>query len=136
VPGEGIPRPVGAGVSGPPPGDPGAGECLAALGRAFAVLGKRWTGLVLGVLLTGPASFSALRGAVPAVSDSVLSARLRELGHAGLVQRSVDAGPPLVVGYRLTAAGAALAPAFDELRRWAAAFPRPACSHPEEPGAR
>jgi DNA-binding HxlR family transcriptional regulator len=94
--------------------------CDAALARAFGFLGKRWNGVILGTLLTGPAGFSELRRAVHGISDSVLSERLAELGRAGLVQRSVDEGPPVAVDYRLTPAGEALLPALNELSTWAA----------------
>lgn len=94
--------------------------CDGALARAFGFLGKRWNGVILGTLLDGPAGFSELRRAVVGISDSVLSERLSELGKAGLVQRTVDDGPPVAVGYRLTPAGQALLPALRELTTWAA----------------
>ncbi|MDQ2837626.1 MAG: helix-turn-helix transcriptional regulator [Actinomycetota bacterium] len=94
--------------------------CDAALARAFGFLGKRWNGVLLGTLTSGPAGFSELRRAVSGISDSVLSERLGELCKAGLVQRSVDEGPPVTVEYRLTASGLALLPALDELTTWAA----------------
>ena len=95
--------------------------CDAALARAFGFLGKRWNGVILGVLLDGPATFGQLRRAVGGISDSVLSDRLSELTGVGLVARTVDEGPPVGVTYRLTAAGAALSPALAELATWAAA---------------
>jgi DNA-binding HxlR family transcriptional regulator len=94
--------------------------CDAALTRAFSFLGKRWNGVLLGTLISGPAGFSELRRAVDGISDSVLSDRLAELSKAGLVTRTVDDGPPLAVQYALTAAGAALLPALDALTTWAA----------------
>ena len=93
--------------------------CDAALARAFEFLGKRWNGVLLGVLTSGPATFSQLRRAVSGISDSVLSDRLTELAKADLVTRSVDEGPPVAVSYRLTEAGAALAPVLDHLASWA-----------------
>ena len=81
--------------------------CDGALVRAFAFLGKRWNGLIIGVLAGGPASFTGLRRAVGGISDSVLSDRLTELVLAGLVQRTVEDGPPIAVTYQLTEAGAA-----------------------------
>lgn len=95
--------------------------CDAALARAFGFLGKRWNGVILGVLLEGPAGFAELKRAVGGISDSVLSARLTDLGVAGLVLRQVDAGPPIAVSYRLSASGEALLPALRELAAWAAA---------------
>jgi DNA-binding HxlR family transcriptional regulator len=51
----------------------------------------------------------------------MLSERLTELAGAGLVERTVDAGPPITVTYRVTEAGQALVPALDALTVWARA---------------
>ncbi|TMR21831.1 helix-turn-helix transcriptional regulator [Nonomuraea turkmeniaca] len=91
----------------------------AALTRAFSVLGKRWSGVVLGSLRPGPAGFRELSRAIGRVSDSVLSDRLSELTKAGLIARTVEEGPPVTVSYELTSAGQALMPALDELSKWA-----------------
>ncbi|QNG36970.1 helix-turn-helix transcriptional regulator [Geodermatophilaceae bacterium NBWT11] len=101
--------------------------CDAALSHAFSFLGKRWNGMVIAVLTGGPATFSELRRAVGGISDSVLSDRLTELAGAGLVQRTVDAGPPVGVSYRLTPSGDALAPVLDQLGRWATENLAPRC---------
>ncbi|MDT5027001.1 MAG: hypothetical protein QOE61_3427 [Micromonosporaceae bacterium] len=100
-----------------------AGRCVhadAALARAFSVLGKRWSGLVLASLRGGPAGFRELSRAVGGVSDSVLSDRLAELTELGLVSRTVDPGPPVAVSYELTVAGLALIPALQQISHWAA----------------
>ncbi|MHA6764371.1 winged helix-turn-helix transcriptional regulator [Streptacidiphilus sp. PAMC 29251] len=96
----------------------GAGEALT---RVFALLGKRWTGLVLAVLLQGEARFAELRRSIPGISERMLSDRLTELSMAGLLVREVVPGPPLGVNYRLTAAGQALEPALEALGSWAEA---------------
>ena len=95
-------------------------ECDAALTRAFVFLGKRWNGVLLATLLNGPAGFAELRRAVGGISDSVLSERLTELTRAGLIERSVEPGPPITVEYALTVAGKGLLPAINELTEWAA----------------
>lgn len=87
--------------------------------RAFNLLGKRWTGVVLGTLSDGPSGFRALARAVEGISDSMLSDRLSELTNAGLVRRTVTEGPPLSVTYELTEAGRALLPALEQISRWA-----------------
>lgn len=97
-----------------------APSCNRALVRAFEFLGKRWSGVVLGSLVGGPAGFRELSRAVHGISDSVLSDRLSELALAGLVLRTVDEGPPVTVTYTLTPAGQALVPALEELASWAA----------------
>ncbi|MFE3033011.1 winged helix-turn-helix transcriptional regulator [Streptomyces canus] len=91
------------------------------IARAFELLGKRWTGPIVSVLIGGPAFFGDLRRAIPGISERMLSDRLTELGAAELVVREVHGGPPLRVSYRLSEAGAALEPVFTELARWARA---------------
>jgi DNA-binding HxlR family transcriptional regulator len=91
----------------------------AALVRAFDLLGRRWTGVLLGTLSGGPAGFRAISRAVDGISDSVLSDRLTELCHVGLATRTVDGGPPISVAYELTDAGRALLPALEQITRWA-----------------
>ncbi|MFI6154278.1 winged helix-turn-helix transcriptional regulator [Kitasatospora sp. NPDC051170] len=113
----------GTAAPGPCGAAEGHGTCFDvenALTRVFSLLGKRWTGLLLGVLTSnGPAYFSELRRAIPGISERMLSDRLTELADAGLVVREVDEGPPLRVSYRLTEGGAALKPALTELALWA-----------------
>ncbi|WP_326585192.1 helix-turn-helix transcriptional regulator [Streptomyces sp. NBC_00481] len=87
--------------------------------RVFALLGKRWSGPIMSVLMDRPMGFADLRRAIPGISERMLSDRLTELGAATLVVREVDEGPPLRVSYRLTDAGAALEPALKELAAWA-----------------
>jgi DNA-binding HxlR family transcriptional regulator len=94
----------------------------AALARAFELLGKRWTGVVLGTLSGGSTGFRALARAVEGISDSMLSDRLGELTNAGLVIRTVDEGPPVSVAYELTDAGRGLLPALEQISRWAEEF--------------
>ena len=91
----------------------------AALMRAFGLLGKRWTGVVLGTLSDGAAGFRVISRAVDGISDSVLSDRLSELCSLGLATRRVDEGPPVSVAYELTDAGRALLPALAQISRWA-----------------
>jgi DNA-binding HxlR family transcriptional regulator len=85
------------------------------------VLGKRWNGMIVSTLGGGPSTFVALRRAVAGISDTVLSDRLAELADAGLVARTVDAGPPVTVSYALTSSGEGLLPILDDLGRWASA---------------
>lgn len=101
---------------------PDADACVRsdeALTRAFDLLGRRWTGVVLGTLSGGPAGFRALSRAVDGISDSMLSDRLSALCSTGLVDRRVNEGPPISVAYELTDAGRALLPALEQIRRWA-----------------
>ena len=92
--------------------------CDAALSHVFEFLGKRWNGVLLGTLMQGPAGFAELKRTL-GISDSMLSDRLAELARAGLVERTVDTGPPVAVSYALTDNGRAVLPALDALTTWA-----------------
>jgi DNA-binding HxlR family transcriptional regulator len=104
----------------------GAGTCSAAatvcdehLSRAFRLLGKRWNGMIVGVLSKGSFGFAELRRGIGTITDSMLSDRLTELADAGLVARTVTDTRPPGVSYELTKAGAALVPILDQLAGWA-----------------
>lgn len=100
-------------------------SCDGALAQAFSFLGKRWNGVILGTLSNGSSGFAELKRNVNGISDSVLSERLSELHQAGLITRSVVAGPPVSVTYELSATGTALIPAMQALSAWAGEyFPR------------
>jgi len=92
--------------------------------HAFELLGKRWTGLIVDLLLQRPARFSELARAVPRLSERVLAERLRELEQAGIVERCVAPGPPVSVTYTLTEVGRDLEPAMEALKAWALKHPR------------
>ncbi len=87
--------------------------------RAVAVLGKRWTGLILRVLQHGPLGFSQIARVVPGLSDRMLSERLKELEAHGIVQRCVHASMPVRVEYALTDKGRDLQNVLDVLQAWA-----------------
>jgi len=86
---------------------------------AVDLLGRRWTTLVLHVLLHGPARFGELATTLQVVSERMLSERLKELEDAGVVERRVLSGPPVGVEYRLTRKGEALGRVLRGLERWA-----------------
>lgn len=106
-------------------GAPEAHECDERLSRVFALLGKRWSGVILGFLLQGPARFAVLARAIPGISERMLSDRLTELAEAGLVDREVLDGPPLGVVYQLTESGRALGPGILKLGEWAERYLEP-----------
>lgn len=100
-------------------------ECDERLTRAFTLLGKRWSGVILGLLMQGPAHFAVLARTIPGISERILSDRLTELAEAGIIERQVLAGPPLGVVYRLTDKGRALEPGLHKLGEWADRYIQP-----------
>jgi DNA-binding HxlR family transcriptional regulator len=94
--------------------------CCPYFHQAVELVGRRWTGAILEILMQGGSlRFSTIAAAVPDLSDRMLSDRLKELESNALVERTVFAGPPVRVQYALTPKGQELAPALHELKRWA-----------------
>lgn len=87
--------------------------------HAVELIGRRWSGAVISVMLRGPQCFNELMASVPGLSDRLLTERLRELESEGLVRRTVIPGPPVRVSYELTEAGKSLEPVIEGLGRWA-----------------
>ena len=93
--------------------------CCTAYHQAVELVGKRWTGAILLVLMDGPLRFSQIKHLVPDLSDRLLSERLKELEGEGIVTRYVETGPSARVQYGLTPKGRALEPAVRALKTWA-----------------
>lgn len=87
--------------------------------RAIELIGKRWTGAIISVMLKGASRFCELREAIPGLSDRLLTERLKELEDAGIVSRHVTDARPPQVSYTLTGKGKALAPILDSVTAWA-----------------
>ena len=87
--------------------------------HAVELVGRRWTGVVLRALLLGITRFGDLRTAVPGLSDRMLTERLRELQHEGIVERHVYPETPVRVEYTLTAKGNELQAVVETLTEWA-----------------
>jgi DNA-binding HxlR family transcriptional regulator len=86
---------------------------------AVELIGRRWSGAVIQLLLRGPARFAELRAAIPDITDRMLSARLRELEEEGIIDRRVIPETPVRVEYSLTPKGRALEPALGAIGKWA-----------------
>jgi DNA-binding HxlR family transcriptional regulator len=88
--------------------------------RALEVVGERWALLVVRDLLVGPKRFTDLLRGLAGIPSNVLTARLKELEHAGIVRRRVLPRPARAVVYELTEYGLELEPVVVQLGRWGA----------------
>lgn len=88
--------------------------------RTAELIGSRWTAAIIRALLGGVHQFSALRAAIPGISDRMLSERLRELEQEGIVSRRVQPHTPVRVTYELTEKGEALSTVVDAIIDWLA----------------
>ncbi|MGA2471761.1 MAG: helix-turn-helix domain-containing protein [Solirubrobacteraceae bacterium] len=101
-------------------GGSAAPVCCPFYHRAVELIGRRWTGAIIEILMQGGSlRFSQIAGAVTDLSDRMLSDRLKELESHGLVRRTVLPGPPVRVEYALTPKGQELAPTLAALKLWA-----------------
>jgi DNA-binding HxlR family transcriptional regulator len=87
--------------------------------RASELIGRRWTGAIIFVLLRSSCRFATLREAIPDITDRMLSDRLQELEAEGIVARTVVPDTPVRVEYSLTRKGRALVTAIDAIAEWA-----------------
>ena len=98
----------------------GRPSCCPYYHQAIELIGRRWTGAIVSVLLRrNPMRFGQIAEAVPELSDRLLSERMKELERHGVVVRTVRPGRPVRVEYELTEMGRELGPAVRELERWA-----------------
>jgi DNA-binding HxlR family transcriptional regulator len=87
--------------------------------RASELIGRRWTGAIIFVLLKTRCRFATLRDAIPDITDRMLSERLQELEQEGIVERAVIPETPVRVEYTLTRKGRALGASMDAIADWA-----------------
>lgn len=87
---------------------------------AVGILSAKWTLRIMHVLAQGPARFSGLRTAIPAVSANILAARLRDLEAAGVIRKDMLPPPADCQVYALTDLGEAGRPVLLAIEQWAA----------------
>jgi DNA-binding HxlR family transcriptional regulator len=87
--------------------------------RASELIGRRWTGAIIFVLMEARCRFATLRKEIPEITDRMLSERLFELEQEGIVERTVIPETPVRVEYALTKKGRELGAAIDAIGDWA-----------------
>jgi DNA-binding HxlR family transcriptional regulator len=105
--------------------------------KAIELIGRRWSGAILREMLAGARRFTEIRGAIPDISDRMLSERLKELEVEGLVARRAYPETPVRVEYLLTDKGRdlerVLAAIGDWADHWLESPRRPTPHSPAEP---
>src|SRR5215510_9222293 len=87
--------------------------------HASELIGRRWTGAIIYVLLRSRCRFAMLREAIPDITDRMLSERLQELELEGIVERKVIPDTPVRVEYALTKKGRELTTTVQAISEWA-----------------
>ena len=86
---------------------------------AVDLISKRWTPLILQLLLDRPHRYSEILERLEVVSEKMLIQRLRELEGAEILTRRVIETQPVKVEYHLTPKGRALSRVISGLQGWA-----------------
>src|SRR5712671_7777605 len=92
--------------------------------QLLALIGDKWTPIVLYVLSDGTKRYGEMQRHLPDVSKKMLTQTLRELEAAGLLRRTVYAEVPPRVEYDLTPLGRVFLEPVTELCRWATDHPK------------
>jgi DNA-binding HxlR family transcriptional regulator len=100
--------------------DPRSEDCRA-LSSILAVVGDKWTVLIVVLLGDGPKRFNEIKRMVGGISQRMLTFTLRGLERDGLVTRTVYPTIPPRVEYELTKLGSTLWKAVEPLSSWARA---------------
>jgi len=85
---------------------------------AIELLGKRWTALIIRVLLGGPKRFKEIKEQIPDMSDKMLTDRMKELEAADVVVRHVYPETPVRIEYELTKKGKSLENVIEAIQTW------------------
>ena len=89
-----------------------------AIATALDRVGERWTLLILRELWLGECRFTDLRKALPGIAPNLLTERLRQLEHVGLVEQRDLPAPAARTVYALTSDGLRVAPVLRALARF------------------
>jgi DNA-binding HxlR family transcriptional regulator len=96
-----------------------AGHACPAVDEAVALLGNRWSLLVLGALRRGQRlRYNELQRAVNGISQRMLTLTLKKLEENGFVERTIFATVPPRVDYELTPLGNTLIQPVRALIEW------------------
>ncbi|MFC0560473.1 winged helix-turn-helix transcriptional regulator [Halalkalibacter alkalisediminis] len=85
---------------------------------AIDLLGKKWTGLIIRVLLDGPKRFKDIKAQIPDMSDRILTERMKELEQQNIIVRNVFPEKPVRIEYVLSEKGLALRPVIESIQSW------------------
>ncbi len=86
--------------------------------QAAELLGKRWTGLIIRVLMGGPKRFKDIKEQIPEMSDKMLTDRMKELEAQGVLTRTVYPEMPVRIEYELTDKGKDMKDVIESIQVW------------------
>jgi DNA-binding HxlR family transcriptional regulator len=90
--------------------------------KALEILGDRWTLLIVRDMLIGTKHFNELERGLPGISRALLATRMRQLQHAGVIEKRLDGSGRNSTEYQLTQAGQELLNVIIALQVWGEAW--------------
>lgn len=85
---------------------------------AAELICKKWTGLIIRVLMGGPKRFKDIKEQIPDMSDKMLTDRMKELEASGIVIRKVYPEMPVRIEYELTDKGRDMKNVIESIQEW------------------
>ncbi|MCA7964562.1 helix-turn-helix domain-containing protein [Burkholderia cenocepacia] len=101
------------------PAQPGVSTRCHEVGKVLAIVGDKWTVMIVRVLVERPHRFNEIKRTVGGISQQMLARTLKALERDGMVSRTVYPTVPPQVEYALTPLGQALAVPVRALGAWA-----------------
>jgi DNA-binding HxlR family transcriptional regulator len=88
------------------------------IASALDIVGDRWSLVIIRSMVVGASSYSDFLASAEKIATNILAERLRRLESAGLIVQTQPRQGSIRGTYALTAKGAGLIPALQELARW------------------
>lgn len=101
------------------PARSGVSDHCREVGKVLAIVGDKWTVMIVRVLVEGPRRFNDIKRTIGGISQQMLTRTLKALERDGMVTRTVHPTVPPQVEYALTALGQSLAVPVRALGAWA-----------------
>ena len=83
------------------------------------MLGKKWVGLIIYTLMSGPKKFSDMEKFIPGLSSRLLNERLKELEKLGVIKKTIYSESAIRIEYEITRKGLDLESTFKNIGEWA-----------------
>lgn len=101
------------------PASPGVSAQCRKVGKVLAIVGDKWTVMIVRVLVERPRRFNEIKRTIGGISQQMLTRTLKALERDGMVSRTVHPTVPPQVEYALTDLGRSLAVPVHALGAWA-----------------
>ena len=100
---------------------------IGCIASAMAIIGNKWTALLLRDLCNGPKRFGELEKSVGGINPRTLSQRLDDLEKHHIITKTSFAEVPPRIEYELTQKGQDLVPVLQQMAAWGEKYYETGC---------